>query len=115
MEAFLYAGAHRLGNLTALIDRNHTQLSGTTADILPLGDLRRRLRQFGWQVLEIDGHNFASILGGLTAARQTKSKPTVLICQTILGKGVPLMEGNFQWHGQALSKENYEKAIETLY
>ena len=99
-EAFLFAGAHRVHNLTALIDRNNIQIDGNTEDILPLQPLAAKLEAFRWQVLRIDGHNIEAIIDACNQAKATQEQPTAIICNTIPGKGVEFMENDFQWHGK---------------
>lgn len=114
MEALLYAGAHRLSQLTALIDINGTQLSGTTQQILPQGNLARRIRLFGWQVLEVGGHNFDELLPALRRAQATTQKPTAILCHTTLGKGVDFMENDYRWHGRGLTEQEKQQALAQL-
>jgi transketolase len=114
MEALMFAGSNKVGNLTALIDRNNIQLSGTTKDIVPLGDLSGRIRKFGWTVIEVNGHNIEEITTACKKARQNKHRPTAIICHTIPGKGVSFMENQYEWHGKALSPEEYQQALNQL-
>lgn len=114
MEGLLYAGSKNINNLTILIDRNNIQLSGNTKQILPIGDLGRRIRQFGWTVIEVDGHNTDQITKSCLKAKENKYHPTAIICHTTPGKGVYFMENKYQWHGKSLSRENYQKAIQEL-
>lgn len=114
MEAMLFAGAHKIKGLTAIIDQNGIQLSGMVNDILPQGDLGRRIRQFGWQVIEIDGHSFAQLDQAFALAKNTTQKPTAIICQTIAGRGVDFMENDYRWHGKGLNQEEFEKAMAQL-
>lgn len=114
MEALLYAGSHKLSNITALIDQNGIQLSGDIKNILPQGDLTRRIRLFGWQVMEVDGHNFDDLIRAIQVAKQTTQKPTAIICHTISGKGVDFMEKDYRWHGKAPSQEEKDKALAQL-
>jgi len=114
MEALLYAGSNNISNLTILIDRNNIQLSGNTKDILPLRDLGRRIRQFGWTVFEVDGHNTDQITNAALKAKDNKFSPSAIICHTTPGKGVSFMENDYTWHGKKLSKEDYQKALREL-
>ena len=114
MEALLYAGSNHLDNLTILIDRNNIQLSGNTKDILPLGNFRQRLRSFGWHVIEVDGHNIEKITNACRKAKEVKFRPTAIICNTIPGKGISFMEGDFNWHGKKISPEDHQKALNEL-
>lgn len=114
MEALLYAGAHKLNSITAIIDQNGIQLSGDIKNILPQGDLARRIRLFGWQVMEVDGHNFDDLIRVIKIAKQTTQKPTAIICHTIPGKGVDFMENDYHWHGKAPNQEEKDKALAQL-
>jgi transketolase len=114
MEALLYAGSHKLSNITAIIDQNGIQLSGDVKDILPQGDLARRIRLFGWQVMEVDGHNFSDLIRVIKIAKQTTQKPTAIICRTIPGKGVDFMENDYHWHGKAPNLEEKDQALAQL-
>lgn len=114
MEGLLYAGSNKIANLTILIDRNKIQLSGDTKNILPLGDLGRRIRQFGWTVLEIEGNNIKQINKACQTAINNRHKPTAIICHTTPGKGVSFMENKYIWHGKQITNEEYQKALSEL-
>lgn len=114
MEALLYAGSKKIDNLTILIDRNNIQLSGNTKEILPLGDLGRRIRLFGWTVLEVNGHSTKQIIEACSKAKENKYKPTAIICHTTPGRGVSFMENDFNWHGKTISDEDYQRALQEL-
>ncbi len=113
-EALMFAGKNKLNNLLAIIDRNNIQIDGFTEDIMPLDDLKSKYEAFGWHVLEIDGHNFESIIGAYAEAETIHEKPTVIIAHTIPGKGVDFMENRFEWHGKPPNKEEAEKALNQL-
>ena len=98
-EAVMFAGKNKLHNLTALIDRNNSQIDGFTEDVMPLEPLKEKYEAFGWHVLEIDGHNFESIIGVFSEAKAIFEKPVLIIAHTIPGKGVDFMENDFKWHG----------------
>ncbi|MBR1425169.1 transketolase [bacterium] len=109
-EAFMQAPARNLDNIIAIIDRNRLQIDGCTEDIKPLDNLVDKLHAFNWNVIEIDGHNIAQIFDAIENAKKANS-PTVIVANTIKGKGVSFMENNAGWHGKAPSKDDYEKAI----
>jgi transketolase len=113
-EAYLFAGARRLNNLTVLIDRNNIQIDGYTEDILPLQPFKTKLEAYRWNVLDIDGHNIEAIIDALNQAKATQEQPTVIICNTIPGKGVEFMEDNFEWHGKPPSAVEGETALREL-
>lgn len=98
-EAGLLAAKEKLGNLIAIIDRNNIQIDGYTEDIMPLAPLYEKWKAFGWHVLEIDGHDFRSIIEAVQQAQVIFNKPTMIIAHTIPGKGVSFMEKRFEWHG----------------
>lgn len=109
-EAAAFAAAHRLDNLTAIVDWNRVQLDGTTDEILPLGDLAAKWRAFGWNVLECDGHDVAALLEAYAVAKAERGRPTVILAHTVKGKGVSFMEGEAAWHGAPPNAEQYERA-----
>lgn len=113
-EAYLFAAKYRLTNLTTLIDRNHIQIDGLTEQIMPLEPLAKKIQAFGWQVIEIDGHNFLDIRQACLQARKTTDRPTAIICQTIPGKGVDFMENKYEWHGQPPTAEEAVEALRQL-
>lgn len=99
-EAYLFAKAQNLTNLTVLIDRNNIQIEGMTEDLMPLGSLKNKIEAFGWQTMEIDGHNIEQIIAACHQAQSNQVRPTAIICHTIPGKGVKYMEGLSEWHGK---------------
>ncbi|MBS3908143.1 MAG: transketolase [Actinobacteria bacterium] len=113
-EALMFAGNHRLRNLTTLLDRNNIQIDGHTEDIFPLEPLRAKYEAVNWHVIEIDGHNIRRIIEACEEAKAVYEKPTVIICHTIPGKGVDYMENESEWHGKAPSAEMGERAIGQL-
>ena len=112
-EAFMQASHRHLDNLIAVIDRNRLQIDGDTEDIMGLDDLGAKLRAFGWDVIEIDGHNISQIYDAFENARKA-TKPVAIIANTIKGKGVSFMENNAGWHGTAPKQPDYEKAMSEL-
>ena len=113
-EAAMSASQFKIDNLVAIIDRNKLQLDGPTEKIMSLEPLGDKWKAFGWNVLEIEGHNFREILAAFKKARETKGHPTVIIANTIKGKGVSFMEGAVGFHGKAPDKEQYEQAMKEL-
>lgn len=110
-EAVMTASQHKLDNVCAIVDYNHVQLDGTVEDIKNLGDLVQKWSDFGWNVIELDGHDMAQILDAYEIAAQVKGRPTVLIANTVKGKGVSFMENDCNWHGNAPTKEQLELAL----
>jgi transketolase len=113
-EAAMSAAKFKLGNLTTIVDNNGIQLSGFNRDIMPLDPLNKKWDSFGWQVFEVDGHDFSQLLGAFDKARNVKEKPTVIIAHTIKGKGISFMENNVDFHGKAPNAEQLEKALKEL-
>lgn len=99
-EAALFAAKYQLNNLTWIIDRNNIQIDGYTEDIMPLEPVHDKFTAFGWNVLEIDGHNIRDIITACDRGESTWEAPTVIIAHTIPGKGVSFMECEPQWHGK---------------
>lgn len=100
-EAALSAAHFKLDNLIAIVDRNRIQQEGRTEEIMSLEPLADKWRAFGWNVLEIDGHDIPSVLGALEEARTVKGAPSVIVAQTVKGKGVSYMENVVRFHGTA--------------
>ena len=113
-EGAMFAGKHKLHNLTAVIDRNRIQIGGDTEEIMPLEPLALKYRAFNWQVLEINGHDYLQIFDALRRARTITDKPTVILAHTIPGKGVSFMEKNYHWHGRAPSAKEAAQALKEL-
>jgi transketolase len=113
-EAAMFAGKYALGNLVAFIDRNNIQIDGATEDVMPLGDLRAKWEAFDWHVLEIDGNNVRNIIDAIDHAKAVTAKPTMVIANTVPGKGVPFMEFDHRWHGMSPTFEQAEDALLAL-
>ena len=113
-EAAASAPKFRLDNLCAIVDCNKVQLDGTTEEIMPLRDLEGKWKAFGWHVIRVDGHDLRALNRALEAAEATKDEPTVIIADTVKGKGVSFMEGQAGWHGKAIDKDSYDKAMTEL-
>lgn len=113
-EAAMFAAKYKLGNLTAIIDRNNIQIGGSTEAVMPLEDLRAKWESFGWHVQEIDGHNMESITESMSLARAITSRPSVVIAHTVPGKGVDFMEYDYHWHGKAPTAEEAKRALAQL-
>lgn len=113
-EAAMWAGANRLANLTAIVDRNNIQIDGYTEDVMPLEPLRQKYESFGWHVLEVDGHNIPAFIGMCAEARAIYEKPTVIIAHTIPGKGIRSIERDFRWHGKPPSHEEVKTFLAEL-
>ena len=109
-EAAMAAAAHKVDNLVAIIDRNGVQATDTVDKVLPNGMLKEKWEAFGWNTIEIDGHDMAQILEALDAAKACKGKPTAIIANTVKGKGFPFAEGKAAYHNAAMNEEEYKIA-----
>lgn len=98
-EAVMFAAAKKLGNLTAIMDRNNMQIDGHTEDVLPLDPVAEKYRAFNWNVIEVNGHDLQEIISACEMAKTIYDKPTMIIANTIPGKGVSYMENRYEWHG----------------
>ena len=98
-EAAMAASHYRLDNLTAILDHNKLQIDGPTSQVMSPEPLAAKWRAFGWHVLEISGHDLGQVLDALEEAKKTKGKPTMIIANTVKGKGVSFMENQVDWHG----------------
>lgn len=110
----MFAAKYKLNNLTVVVDRNNIQIDGFTEDTMPLEPLREKYLAFGWDVLEVDGHNIRAFCDAVNQAIAIYEKPTVIIAHTIPGKGVSFMERDFIWHGKPPNKEEAKKALSEL-
>ncbi|AOQ22735.1 Transketolase [Moorella thermoacetica] len=113
-EGAMAAAHYHLDNLTAIVDHNHLQIDGRVEEVMSPEPVADKFRAFGWEVMTIDGHDFGQILDALERAREVKGKPTVIIAETIKGKGVSFMENQAGWHGKAPKPEEVEKALAEL-
>jgi len=113
-EAAMSASHRKLDNLCAIIDYNKVQENGPTNEIKNLEPLADKWLSFGWNAIEIDGHNFEEIKEAFEGLKQVHDKPTVIIAHTIKGKGVSFMEGEHKWHGKAPNDEQLADALAEL-
>ncbi|MCQ2309322.1 MAG: transketolase [Bacteroidales bacterium] len=104
-EAAMAAAYYKLDNVCAILDRNRLQIDGNTENVMALEPLADKWHAFGWNVIEIDGHNHFEIKDALVKAENCKGKPSIIIAHTIMGKGVPEIENNNKWHGKVPTKE----------
>jgi transketolase len=108
-------GAHfELDNVTAFVDRNMLQIDGPTEKIMSIEPLADKWKAFGWHVIEIDGHDMRQILDACDRAKETRSKPTMVIAHTVKGKGVSFMENALSFHGKPPNEEETKKALKEL-
>lgn len=113
-EAAMAAAHYKSDNLCAILDLNHLQIDGTTDEVIGPNPLDEKFKAFGWHVIYADGHDFDSLRAAFAEAKNTKGKPSIIIANTIKGKGVSFMENNAAWHGTAPNAEQTEIALRDL-
>ncbi len=110
-EAAMAAGHYKLSNICCILDYNGLQIDGDVEKIMRVSPVADKFRAFNFNVLEINGHDYAQIDTAFAHARTKNDKPTIIVAKTIKGKGVTYMENDYTWHGKAPNKEQYEQAI----
>jgi transketolase len=113
-EAAMEAGHYQLDNLIGIVDKNKLQIDGKVSEVMNIEPLEEKYRAFGWEVLHCDGHDMQQIVDTLEKARTVSGKPTVILADTVKGKGVSFMENVAGWHGKAPSVEEMVKGLEEL-
>ena len=114
-EAAMWAAHENLDNLVAIVDRNHLQIDGDTADVCDPGDMCAKFSAFGWEASQVDGHDIDALIKALNAAKLAADvRPHVLVANTIKGRGVSFMENQAGWHGKAPNAEQTEQAVAEL-
>ena len=113
-EAFMFAHHYKLDNLRVIIDNNGLQIDGPNEKVMGLGSIPDKLRAFGLDVLQINGHDFQAMEGAFEVARQTGGKPCAIVLETTKGKGVSYMEGQVGWHGKAPNDVEYAQGMAEL-
>lgn len=113
-EAAMFAAHYQLDNLIAIVDYNGLQIDGTVADVAGLDKLDEKFRAFGFEVFQMDGHDFEQIEATIEKAKAVKGKPAVIIAKTVKGKGVSYMEDKVGWHGKAPNADEYKIAMDEL-
>ena len=113
-EAAMSAAHYGLDNLTAILDYNGLQIDGRNEDVMTVAPVDDKFRAFGWNVIEINGHDFNEIKEAFKAARGCKGKPIAIIAHTVKGKGVSFMENEAGWHGKAPDAEQTKQAVAEL-
>ena len=109
------AHQYKLDNLCAVVDRNRLQISGNTEDIMGHDDLHERFRSFGWHVIDVaDGNDIDQLHAAFEEAKTVKGQPTVLIANTIKGKGSSIMENKAAWHHKVPTQEEYDTIMKDL-
>ena len=113
-EACMAAAHYKLDNLTAFVDYNGLQIDGKIVDVMSPEPIADKFKAFGWNVIEIDGHDYEQIINAIDQAKKTKGMPTMIVAHTVKGKGVSFMENQAGWHGSAPNKEQRDQAIAEL-
>lgn len=113
-EAAMAANKYKLDNLCVIVDNNNLQIDGTIQEVIGLSNIKDKFESFGFNVLQIDGHDISQIKKAFIDAKSQKDKPTCIIAKTIKGKGISFMENQVDWHGKAPNKEQYEQAMQEL-
>ncbi len=113
-EAAMAASKNKLDNLCVIVDHNGLQIDGKIEDVAGLIDIKEKFESFGFHALTVDGHNIEALIQAFDAAKHKKQMPSVIIANTIKGKGVSFMENEATWHGKAPDEEQFKKAIEEL-
>ncbi len=110
-EAAMAANKYKLDNLCVVVDNNNLQIDGTIEEVMSSYPIDEKFRSFGFEVINIDGHDIEEIIKAFEVAKNIKGKPTCVIAKTIKGKGVKFMENQASWHGKAPNQEQYEQAL----
>lgn len=113
-EAAMTASHYKLDNLCVIVDNNNLQIDGKVRDVMNIYPIDEKFKSFGFEVMNVDGHNMEEIISAFEKAKNIKGKPTVIIANTVKGKGVSFMENEAAWHGKAPNDEQYEIAIKEL-
>ncbi len=113
-EAAMAANKYKLDNLCVMVDNNNLQIDGTIEEVMSSYPIDEKFRSFGFQVINIDGHDMEEIIKAFEVAKNVKGKPTCIIAKTIKGKGVTFMENQAGWHGKAPNEEQYKQAISEM-
>ncbi len=113
-EAAMASNKYKLDNLCVIVDNNNLQIDGTIEDVMSSYPIDEKFKSFGFQVINIDGHNVQEIIDAFDVARNVEGKPVCIIAKTVKGKGVSFMEGKVEWHGKAPNQEQYEQAIKDI-
>lgn len=110
----MFAGHHKLDNLCFILDLNGLQIDGSLEQVVDPRPHDEKFRAFGWNVVSCDAHDFEQLETAFAAARACKGKPTLIIANSVKGKGVSFMENNCDWHGKAPNADEYETAMRDL-
>lgn len=112
-EAAMSASHHNLNCITLIVDKNNVQIDGRTSDVMNIDPLKEKFEAFGWNVLECDGNDIMELIPAFD--NRVDNKPNVIIAKTIMGKGIPEIEGDYSWHGKAPNLEQSKRFVDQLY
>ena len=112
-EAFMQASHRNLDNLVAIVDRNKLQIDGCTEDVMSIGNVAEKIKAFGWNVIEINGHDYNEIYNAIEKGKSS-NRPFAIVANTTKGKGISFMENQAGWHGKAPNDEQLAQALEEL-
>lgn len=113
-EAAMASSKYKLDNLCVIVDNNNLQIDGTIEEVMSSYPIDQKFKSFGFEIINIDGHDIDEILKAFEVAKNVKGKPTCIIAKTVKGKGISFMENQVGWHGKAPNEEQYIKAMEEL-
>ena len=113
-EAAMASSKYKLDNLCVIVDNNNLQIDGTIEEVMSSYPIDEKFKDFGFQVINIDGHNLKEIIDAFDVAKNIKEKPVCIIAKTTKGKGVSFMENKAEWHGKAPNEEEYKQAMKEL-
>jgi len=113
-EAAMTSSKYKLDNLCLIVDNNNLQIDGTVEEVMSSYPIDEKFKSFGFNVINIDGHDYEQIIRAFESAKTCKGKPTVIIAKTVKGKGVSFMENKAEWHGKAPKEQEYNQAIKEL-
>ncbi len=113
-EAIMSAAHFKMNNFTVLLDNNDVQLDGNVGDIMSIYPIKEKIEAFGWDVMEVNGHDVTALSEALEKCSQIEEKPQFIICKTIKGKGISFMENQAAWHGATINDEQYKIALSEL-
>ena len=110
-EAAMTSAHYKLDNLCLIIDNNNLQIDGKVSNVMNIYPIDEKFKSFGFETINVDGHNIQELISAFEQAKKIKGKPTVIIANTIKGKGVSFMENEAEWHGKAPNDEQYKQAM----
>ena len=113
-EAAMASAKYKLDNLCVIVDNNNLQIDGTIEEVMNSYPIDEKFKSFGFQIINIDGHDIDEIIKAFEVAKEVKGKPTCIIAKTVKGKGVSFMENKVEWHGKAPNEEEYKQAMKEL-